>query len=244
MDDPRLGRLVRVMRRRRGWRQADLAARAGVGRSVISDLELGRISGMTLSTVRRVLAPFGASIEVSVRGLGADLDRVLDEEHARLLGTAATWLADLGWMTCPEVTYSEYGDRGSIDLLAWHPPSRTLLVVEVKTELGSIEATLRRHDEKSRLASVVAAKRFGWRPLTIARVLVLPESRRARRQVASYAGVLDRAYPDRTVAVRRWCASPVGPLAGLMFLSDAASSRTTRRQPSRGRVRLAGKSPV
>jgi transcriptional regulator with XRE-family HTH domain len=232
------------MRRRRGWRQADLAARAGVGRSVVSDLELGRASAMTLTTIRRVLAPFGASVELSVRGLGAETDRLLDEHHAALVGSVSSWLAGLGWETRLEVTYSEYGDRGSIDVLAWHPPTRTLLVVEVKTELGSIELTLRRHDEKVRLAAVVATRRFGWRPRVVARLLVLPETGRARRRVADNGPVLDRVYPVRTVAVRRWCRAPEGGLAGLMFLPDAATSRGRPRRPSRGRVRVAVRNPV
>lgn len=35
----------------------------------------------------------------------------------------------------PEVSFSIYGERGVIDLLAWHGPSRTLLVIELKTEV-------------------------------------------------------------------------------------------------------------
>ena len=74
-----------------------------------------------------------------------------------------------------------YGERGSIDLLAWHEASRTLLVIEFKTELTSIEETLRRHDSKVRLAPGIARERFGWDPAVDARLLVLPEDRTARR---------------------------------------------------------------
>jgi Holliday junction resolvase-like predicted endonuclease len=69
-----------------------------------------------------------------------------------------------------------YGERGSIDLLAWHEATRTLLVVEVKTEVASIEATLRKHDEKVRLARRVAADRFGWQATVTSRLLVLPRT--------------------------------------------------------------------
>jgi hypothetical protein len=55
-----------------------------------------------------------------------------------------------------------FGERGSIDLLAWHESSRTLLVIELKTELTSVEETLRRHDSKVRLAPGIARERFGW----------------------------------------------------------------------------------
>jgi len=39
MDDRRLGRTVRVLRHRRGWRQVDLAARAGVSAPMISAID-------------------------------------------------------------------------------------------------------------------------------------------------------------------------------------------------------------
>ena len=44
-------------------------------------------------------------------------------------------LLSLGWQVLPEVSFSHYGDRGSIDVLAWRDDH--LLVIEVK---GSIAA--------------------------------------------------------------------------------------------------------
>jgi hypothetical protein len=38
-----------------------------------------------------------------------------------------------------EASYSIYGERGSIDILAGHATTRSMLVVEVKSELMSIE---------------------------------------------------------------------------------------------------------
>ncbi len=65
-----------------------------------------------------------------------------------------------------------------------------------------IEETIRRHDVKTRLASVVARERLGWEPLQVARLLVLPDERTPRRQVERFAKVLISAYPDRGQAVR------------------------------------------
>ncbi len=180
MDDARSGRLVRVLRQRRGWRQADLAGRAGLGRTVVSDLERGQIDGTSLATVRKIVGAFGLSAELVIHGLGADMDRVLDERHAALLGAVSKWLRGLGWTIVAEVSYSEWGERGSVDLLCWHGPTATLLVVEVKTELASVEATLRKHDEKGRLGPKLAQDRFGWRPQAIGRLLVFPDDRRER----------------------------------------------------------------
>jgi transcriptional regulator with XRE-family HTH domain len=237
VNDIRLGHLVRALRQRRHWRQVDLARRAGVGRSVLSTIELGRLDGVTVATLRRVLAALGLDAEVTVRGLGADVDRVLDERHARLVGATASWLADQGWDTRVEVSYSEWGERGSIDLLAWHAPTRTLLVVEVKTDLASVEATLRKHDEKVRLAAVIASKRLGWRPRIVARLLVLPEESTQRRRVVRHGTILGGAYPARNRAVRTWCRRPDGALAGLLFWADSAASGVTADRGRRERVR-------
>jgi hypothetical protein len=129
----------------------------------------------------------------------------------------------------PEVSYSEFGERGSIDLLGWHPGQRLLLVVEIKTELTSIEETIRRHDAKTRLAARVAMQRFGWNADHVARLLVLPDERTPRRHVERYADVLDRAYEARGRAVRAWLAKPLGSLSGLIFLSSADGLRLGQR---------------
>jgi transcriptional regulator with XRE-family HTH domain len=238
MDDARLGRLIRVLRHRRGWRQVDLAARAGVGPGVVAKLEAGRVGPMRTGTICMIVSVFGLSYEGGVRGLGADEHRLLDEGHSALQGVCATWLSRLGWQTQAEISYSEWGERGSVDVLAWHAPSGSLLVIEIKTELPSIEATLRKLDEKVRLAPTMA-RRCGWHPASISRLLVLPEDRTQRRRVAAHASVLNGAYPSRTRAVRAWCTTPAGSIAGLLFLADPGAGRTMVGWGRRSRIRLA-----
>ena len=235
MHDVQFGRLVRAMRHRRGWRQQDLADRASVGRTVIVDLEAGRLAGMRLGTQRQIAGALGFNLEVAPRGLGAEADRVVDQGHALLLGASAAWLTDLAWRTIAEVSYSEWGERGSIDLLAWHAATSTLLVVEIKSELVSVEATLRKLDEKVRLAPAVAAARFGWHPIHVGRLLVLPDERSERRRVAAHRAILDSSFPQRSHAARRWCRSPVGSVAALLFMSAGADRGWS--PPGRHRIR-------
>ncbi len=238
MDDARLGRLIRFLRHRRGWRQVDLAGRAGVGPDAVVNLESGRLGPMRTSSIRAIVSVFGLSYEIGVRGLGADLDRLLDERHAALLGVCATWLTGLGWQTRSEVSYSEWGERGSVDLLAWHAASGCLLVIEIKTELASIEATLRKLDEKVRLAAAIV-RPFAWRPTSVSRLLVLPEDRTQRRRVTAHASILAGAYPIRTREVRIWCGVPSGSIHGLMFLAGPPASRQGVGRARRERIRLA-----
>jgi hypothetical protein len=132
------------------------------------------------------------------------------------------------------------GERGSIDILAWHAPSRTLLVVEVKTELTSLEETLRRHDAKQRLAAAIAVERFGWpSPASVNRLLVLPGQSTPRRHVRRHAAVLDAAYRVRGDAARRWLRSPDGPVSLLIFAPGTHVTRGRRGGVSRRRIRRA-----
>jgi len=213
-----------------------------VGRSVLSDIEHGRASRSSIAIVRQATAPLELSVELMARGRGADIDRVLDERHARLLGAAVRWLAGLGWATMAEVSYSEWGERGSIDLLAWHEATATLLVIEIKTELVSVEATLRKHDEKVRLAPRIARERLGWRAQAVGRLLVFPDDRTERVRIAAQASVLEPAYPVRAYAARRWCRLPTGPFSGLLFLK---ADPDTRRRPLNGpRLRVSAPNRV
>ncbi len=61
----------------------------------------------------------------------------------------------------PEVSFAVYGERGVIDILAWHPGERALLVIELKTEIVDIQDLIGTVDRKRRLARVVARDR-GW----------------------------------------------------------------------------------
>jgi transcriptional regulator with XRE-family HTH domain len=241
MDTMRLGRGLRVLRHRTGLRQVDVASAAGVSQDTVSRLELGQASGVKLGTLETVARSLGAGLRVELLWRGAALDRLLDERHAALVGEAADRLARRGWEIAVEVSFARYGERGSIDLLGWYPPSAIALVVEVKTELVSLEETLRRLDVKVRLAPRIATERWDRRPAAVARVLVLPGSSTARDAVERHAEVLGRVLPLRGSSLRAWIARPSGPVAGLWFLRFTDDSRHKCASGGPARVRRAGK---
>jgi transcriptional regulator with XRE-family HTH domain len=217
VDDRRVGLIIRALRRRRGWRQSDLAVAAGVSQQLVSTIERGHVDTVAHGTLRRLLGALDARCEIDVRWRGGSLDRTLDENHARLVGATVALLAQAGWLSAVEVTYSVFGERGSIDVLGFHDQTGSLLVIEVKTEITSIEETLRRLDEKTRLAGQVARDRLQWRSGGTSRLLVLPETSTSRERVARHAGVLSSGLPAENVAVRRWLAAPSGSLHGRLF---------------------------
>jgi transcriptional regulator with XRE-family HTH domain len=221
MDDARIGRALRALRRRRGLRQIDVAKRAGVSQATVSTAENGHIRTLSLGTVRRLFEAVDAGFEGLVFWRGGALDRLLDERHALLVGASVARLSRLGWRVIVEATYSIYGERGSIDVLAGHDRTRSLFVAEVKSELVSVEEVGRKTDEKLRLARRnLCRERFGWTPVAAARVLVLPDSDSARRSVARHAPVLDAAFPVRGRAVTRWLRRPSEDLSGILFVSN------------------------
>ncbi len=61
---PRFGSAVRALRHRRGLTQAELAAAAGVSRKWIHAAESGRVEGLELARVMRVLDVLDASLWV------------------------------------------------------------------------------------------------------------------------------------------------------------------------------------
>lgn len=236
MDDQRVGRVVRALRRRLGWRQSDLARKAGCSQATVSLIERGHVR--SLPQVRQVLAALDATLVLDLHWRAGALERLLDEDHAKLVGFLVKLLRVLGWEVQPEVTYAEYSERGSIDLLAFHPRLRILLVIEVKTDLPSVEATLRKLDEKVRLGPTIAQKRFGWSPQLVARLIALPADRTLRRRVERHSSVLESALPVRGLEVRRWLAEPSGSLAGLWFVTATNGRSAIPQIDGRHRVRV------
>lgn len=176
---------------------------------------------MSLDEVSRLLDALDIGSVLTVEWRGAVLDRLLDEGHAALGSACADLLRSLGWEVLAEVTFSVYGERGSIDLLAWHAASRTLLVIEIKTEIASAEEMLRRHDVKVRLGPRIVRERLGVAPSVVARLLVVADSSANRAKVVRLESLLASPYPMRGAALRSWLANPAGPMGGLLFLNTA-----------------------
>lgn len=120
-DPQRIGRSLRAIRIRLGWRQMDLALRAKVSRAFVSKVERGLFGSSEFAKVQAICAALGADLDVRVRWRGEGLDRLLDEGHATLVDLVVGLLRAAGWEVALEVTFNVYGDRGSIDILAWHP---------------------------------------------------------------------------------------------------------------------------
>ena len=145
------------------------------------------------------------------------------------------------WEVLPEVSFSIWGERGVIDILAWHPGRRALLVIEVKTEIVDVGEMLGTFDRKRRLARDIALER-GWDPLTVSAWLVVADGRTNERRIADHRTTLRAAYPDDGRRVRSWLADPEGSLAALsMWHADASDTGVTAPIRRVRRARRAGR---
>jgi transcriptional regulator with XRE-family HTH domain len=219
MDSVRIGLQIRALRRQRRWTQVELGRRSGLSGAEISRIERGLADRLAIWKLERILLDLGARLHVRVLWRGEELDRLLDRDHARIVEQVLDLLAHDGWLAIPEVSFHVAGERGSIDILGWHATTRSLLVVEVKSVVPDIQATIGGLDRKARLGPLIARDR-GWAPRFVARVLVLPDDRTSRRRIDAFRSTFDRALPARTTIVKRWLASPDGTLAGILFLSN------------------------
>jgi transcriptional regulator with XRE-family HTH domain len=236
MRENRVGLTMRAARRRRLLTQSDVARLAGVSQQAVSALERGYFSAATIGFIRRVAAPLGITVDLALRWNGPELGTLLDARHARIVRNVVGRI-DPGWQIVLEYSFNRFGDRGSVDVLAWHERARALLLVEVKSELDSLEAVLRSMDVKLRVVPSLLATERGWRSQCLGSVLVLPDESTARRSVGRMASVFDVALPTRTVGVRTWLTTPQGPLRGVWFLADTTGIRAIRNPGSPGLIR-------
>jgi transcriptional regulator with XRE-family HTH domain len=229
---------LRAIRLRRRLRQADVARRAGCSGATISRIERGQVAQLSLDALLRVAAALDVRIDFVPRWRGGEVARVVHAGHAAMHEAAARLLArHPDWMVAAEVSFSVYGERGVIDLLAFHPRRQALLVVELKTQLVDVQGLLGAVDRYRRLARRIAAER-GWRASTVGAWVLLRDTGTNHRRLAEHATVLRSAFPGDGRELRRWLRDPAWERSGLAFLSDVHARSASAAQAGVQRVRL------
>jgi transcriptional regulator with XRE-family HTH domain len=230
VDDIRLGSVIRTLRYRQGWTQVQLAAAARLSPAAISRLEHGRVDATTLVVLRRVFRAMDARIDLIPRWHGGDLDRLVDARHAGMVETLVRRLSSLPeWIIQPEVTFSIFGERGAIDVMAWHPGRRAILIIEVKSAIGDVGGLVRQVDRYRRLAHDIARER-DWSPAFVGVWVVVADGRTARRRLAEHETTLRRAFPADGHAMESWIHRPERDVSSLSFLPFAHPMKGGRRR--------------
>jgi transcriptional regulator with XRE-family HTH domain len=242
MNSARLGPGFRAIRVRADRTQADVATRAGIPRAVVGRVERGDLARVRLDQLLALATALRADVDITLRWEGSELDRLLNAGHSAMHEAVVGILTAARWQVIPERSFSVWGERGVIDLLAWHAATRSLLVVELKTEIVDVQRLIGTMDRYRRLAPAVV-RDLGWQPVTVGAWVAIAESPTNRRRLAEHVALLRAAFPSDGRTVPGWLHRPSGPLAALWFLSDARVANRTAARSSRRRVRPARSQP-
>jgi transcriptional regulator with XRE-family HTH domain len=243
MFDDRVGAILRALRIRRGLRQVDVARLAFVSSATVSRLERGRFESLSLKVIRRVAGVLEVRMDFTPWSRHGDLHRFATAEHAGLVETVVRALVELGWEPRAEVSFSRQGERGFVDILAWHAASATLLVIEVKTEIVDVGETLGTFDRKRRLAGGIA-RELGWVPRVMAGALIVADTSTNRRRVGAHAATIRTQLPEDGRRMRAFLrhpgvAAPAGSRAGVIFWSNNRPGNVRKARLGARRVRRA-----
>lgn len=233
-----LGARYRAVRIRRGWRQIDVARKVGVDASVISRIERGHLERMALGTILNVARALDIQVTLGARSRGADLDRLVSGRHAGLHESVARWFAARwpDWTLAPEVSYSIYGERGVIDILAWHPGHRALVIIELKTDIVDVNDLIGQMDRRRRLARRIAEER-GWDPLIVSIWVIVASGRTNRGRLAAHGALMRNAFPVDGRSIRSWLRHPDRSVAALSLWSRVEEGTASGGYAARHRVR-------
>jgi transcriptional regulator with XRE-family HTH domain len=240
MDGSRIGRGLRAIRVRANSTQKQVAEGAKVPRAVIASMERGDLARVRVGQLQAVAVALRADLDVVLRWNGTELDRLLNAGHSAMHELVVALLTAAGWEAVPERSFSIWGERGVIDLVAWHAATRSLLVIELKTEIVEVQRLIGTVDRYRRLAPKAVGD-LDWEPLTVSAWVAVAESATNRRRLSEHARVLRAAFPSDGRTVPGWLRRPSGPLLALSFLSDARVANRTAARSSRRRVRAASR---
>lgn len=189
------GHVVRTTRVRGRWTQRELGRRSGVPQSKISLIERGLVGDVRRSEIEALCSALRIEYRVDFRTPDV-LARPVDLVHARCSAHVDRRLSAQGFRVAREVEVGTGRVRGWIDLLAFDPVTRPLVIVEIKTELadiGGLERSLGWYER----GSSAAAAGLGWRHRSVcAAVLVLHTAANDRPIGANRAG-LSAAFGGR-----------------------------------------------
>jgi transcriptional regulator with XRE-family HTH domain len=220
------GRACRETRVGQAMTQQRLAEHVGVTHGYIAKIERGR-ANPTLEMVARIASALGLELALSIRQplvLGADQRDIV---HAWCSGYVDRRLVADGWLTAREVELVHGRSHGWIDILAFDPRTRTLLVIEIKTRLDDVGAVERQLAWYERGAWTAAAT-LGWRPRRVLSWLLVLATDEIDAAVRANRDVLARGFPRRarqmTADLLDPDASPL-PTRGLALIDPSSRRR-------------------
>ncbi len=205
-----------------------MARAARVSQSTVSRLERGHVDSLSVATVRRVAHVLDVRVDLVPRWRGGDLERALNAVHNALHEALARQLKRYPqWEVRSEVSFSQFGERGVIDVLGWHARTRSLLVVELKSDLLDPGGLIAQVDRYGRLAPTIAAA-LGWRPSTTSCWVVVADTPGNRSRLSRHGMLLRGRFPVDGRSIPAWLQHPEARIEALSFHAVGAPRRQSR----------------
>jgi transcriptional regulator with XRE-family HTH domain len=221
-----IGRTVRSMRMLRGWTQADLGERSGMGRMMVSRIE-GGMSAIDADVLERLGVAFGVPV---LLGFGRDpMEDVADAGHLAIQELALRLARAAGFTAQFELATRPQTPRHSIDVAVADDRRRIAIVIECWNTFGDIGAAARSTARKvAELEALVA--RWG-EDIAVSSVWIVRDTARNRELIARYPEVFRSRFPGSSVA---WVAAltaggPIPTDAGLVWCDLRATRIFARR---------------
>ena len=183
---------------------------------------------LSFEAVDAVASVLDVTLFIDARWNSGDVDRLIDRVHARLVERVVRALRRDGWEVLVEYGFNHYGDRGSVDVLAWHAESRTLLIVEVKSRLTDLQAMFTSFARKLRIVPGLVLRERDWDARYIGRLVVMPGTSANRTVVASHPETFATLFPERMPSIRTWLRRPDRSMGGVWFVWDVHGVNTKR----------------
>jgi transcriptional regulator with XRE-family HTH domain len=154
----RIGGEIRSMRERRGWARTELAARAGVGRMVVSRVERGA-TNLDLEVLQRIGIALGRATGVTfgrdILEAPADAGHLAVQELVLRPGRTAGYTGTFELPTRPTDPWR------SIDVGLAKTSDHRLMLVECWNAIGDVGAAARSSERKRAELEAIAATRWG-----------------------------------------------------------------------------------
>jgi len=182
--------------------QQQLAGSLGISRTYLSEIEADR-ANPSLDLVDRMGGALDTRFELVARGpilIGGPIER--DLVHARCSGYVGRRLSTTGLEVVREVGVIDGRVRGWIDLLAYDRRSRTMFVIEIKTDLDDLGRIERQIGWYERVMWTTDIAR-SWRPQQVRSWLLVLATAQVEDSIARNRELLAAAFPARAAAMRR-----------------------------------------
>ena len=227
-----LGRAVREARGKIRWSQEQLAAKVGLKRTRIGDIERGQATGTPLIVWVRLgivlRRPLAIAFSRHLDPEPADAGHLNGQELLLRLARAT------GRATIFELPTRPASPSSSVDVCIRDDPHRTLIVNEIWNRLEDFGRAVRSTDRKVTEAAAIASLIGGDDPYRIASCWLLVDNAGNRAIVRRYPEILAIRFPGSSLAWVRALAEggPVPAEPGIVWLDLGAGRLVPLRRRS------------